>query len=148
MLFPIIQPELAVPIINLPLYNEIAWDFEGNIPIFRGGKPVILSGKDAVAVWAWKALHVPRFRFEIYTWSYGSELESLMGQPFTEDLKRAEAARYVRDCLIINPYITDVTDINVNFLIGRTVMLFEEKHNYLDITCRIQTIYGEAEVYV
>ena len=43
--------------------------------------------------------------------------------------------RYVRDCLMINPYITDVRQIAVEFG-GST----------LSIRCAVDTIYGEVQV--
>lgn len=134
-LFPMIQPEITQEDTERELYREIQWDFEKNVPVFKNGTPVIVSGKDAVLVWAWKALQTPRFRHEIYTWDYGNEAESLIGQPFTDELKQAEAVRYVRECLLINPYITDVTDISVAFEDGK-----------LKITCAISTVYGEVHI--
>lgn len=136
-LFPIIQPATTETSSVTKLYKEIKWDFEKNVPVFKSGAPVIVTGKDAVLVWAWKALGTMRFRYEIYTWNYGNEAESLIGQPFTDELKQAEAARYVRECLIINPYITDVTDINVSFADGT-----------MSISCSIRTVYGEANISV
>lgn len=136
-LFPIIQPQTVEVSTELPLYKEVKWDFEKNIPVFKNGSPVIVSGKEAVLVWAWKALHTPRFRYEIYSWDYGNEAESLIGQPFTDELKQSEAARYVRECLLINPYIIDVSNISVSFGDGT-----------LNISCTIETVYGEAELNV
>jgi hypothetical protein len=136
-LFPIIQPELSVAEKASKLYKEVKWDYENNIPVFLNGSPVIVSGKEAVLVWAWKALHTPRYRYEIYTWDYGCEIESLIGQPYTDELKRSEAARYIKECLMINPYIIDVTDIKVNF--------FDDK---LSIECSIETVYGEVKLDV
>lgn len=136
-LFPIIQPQAIETAMDLPLYKEVKWDFERNAPVFKNGSPVIVTGKEAVLVWAWKALHTPRFRYEIYTWNYGCEIEELIGQPFTEELKRSEAARYVRECLLINPYITDVSDVKVSFA-----------NDTLSISCTIETIYGEVEIDV
>jgi len=136
-LFPIIQPQIVETDITLPLYKEVKWDFEKNVPVFRNGSPVIVTGKEAVLVWAWKALHTPRFRHEIYTWDYGCEVESLIGQPFTEELKQSEAVRYVKECLMINPYITDVTNVAVSFADGK-----------LSISCTIKTIYGEVTIDV
>lgn len=132
-LFPMIQPEAVHTVQELALYREVAWDFQKNIPIYKNGTPTIIEGKEAVVVWAWKALHTPRFRYEIYSWEYGNETESLVGQNFSEELKRAEAARYVRECLLINPYITDVTNVSVDFAEG-----------LLTITGTLVTIYGEA----
>nr|PZN08200.1 MAG: XkdS-like protein [Caldicoprobacter oshimai] len=136
-LFPIIQPPVVEVTEELPLYKEVKWDFEKNVPVFKNGSPVIVTGKEAVLVWAWKALHTPRFRYEIYSWDYGNEAESLIGQPFTDELKQSEAARYVRECLLINPYIIDVSNISVSFGDGT-----------LNISCTIETVYGEAELNV
>lgn len=136
-LFPIIQPQSSEEETELALYKEVKWDFENDIPVYVNGAPVIVSGKDAVLVWAWKALHTPRYRHEIYTWDFGNEAESLIGQPITEELKQSEAARYIRDCLIVNPYITDVSEIMVSFT-----------GDVLNISCTIETIYGEGIINV
>jgi len=138
-LFPIIQPlaNSESSSDTTELYKEVQWDYENNMPVFKSGSPVIITGRNAVLVWAWKALHVPRFRYVIYTWDYGNEVESLIGQPFTEDLKRSEAARYVQECLLINPYITGVNNITVNFNDG--IML---------VSCSLSTVYGEVDVSV
>jgi len=137
-LFPLLAVASDTPAsAELPLYREVAWNYEANTPRWERGEPVIVTGKEAVRVWAWKALHVPRFRYEIYTRSYGSELESLIGRPFSEDLKRSEAARYVREALEINPYIKSVDEVSVEFSDG-----------LLSISCTVTTIYGESEVSV
>lgn len=137
-LFPILQPKLAAESAKaLPLYREAAWDYEKNQPIFCDGRPVVVTGREAVLAWAWKALQTQRYRYEIYTWNYGNECGSLIGQPYTDDLKRAEAVRYVRECLEINPYIQELRDMRVNFLDG-----------LLTIRCRLLTIYGEVNVVV
>lgn len=133
-IFPLMQPGTA-EVRELPVCREVMWDYRNNRPVFRAGEPVIVERAEAVAVWAWKALHTPRYRHEIYTWDYGSELESLIGQNYTEELKRAEARRYVEETLLPNPYITGVRDIGVDFADGR-----------LGVRCTIDTIYGTATI--
>ena len=134
-LFPIIDAPMPVKAAALPLCREVAWDYETDTPRFERGSPAVVTGREAVKVWAWKALHVPRFRHEMYSRAYGSELQSLIGQPCSAELKRAEAIRYVREALIINPYIESVDDVAVTFGEG-----------LLSISCVIKTIYGESEV--
>ncbi len=136
-LFPILQPQIYETDTSLPLFKEVKWDFNKNLPVFKNGSPVITSGREAVLVWAWKALHTPRFRHEIYTWDYGNEVESLIGKPFTEALKKSEARRYVRECVSTCPYIVDVTDAEVSF-----------SDNVMTLSCKIETIYGEGEMNV
>lgn len=116
-IFPMIDPGPAADSGRqaLPLCREVAWDFVHDVPIFRGGEPVVVEGKEALKVWIWRALRTPRFKYEIYTWAYGSEFESLLGQAYSDSVKTAEAPRYLRECLLINPYITAVRDITVTF---------------------------------
>lgn len=133
-IFPMISPPAGTEAgADLPLCREAAWDFEKNTPVWRQGEPVIVTGREAVKVWIFKALMTPRFRYEIYTWAYGSEFESLIGQAYTPALKEAEAPRYLRECLLINPYVTDVRNIIVDFAGSR-----------LTVSGTADTIYGEV----
>ena len=102
-LFPIMQPESAKSPGVQGMYVEIQWDYANNMPVYKNGSPVLVEGAEAVSVWAWNALNTHRFRHEIFTWDYGNDIESLIGQPFTDDLKQAEAKRCVTECLLINP---------------------------------------------
>ena len=138
-LFPIIQPEVdaAGERAELPLYREAKWDFDAGRPVFRNGAPVVVEGAEAVKTWVWKALVTQRARYEIYSWDFGCEVESLIGQPYTDELKRAEAARYVREALEVNPYITDITSVAVSF-----------DNGLLEVAATVNTIYGEATVHV
>lgn len=120
----------------LPLCKEVAWDFKRDVPVFRQGEPVVVTGKEALKVWIWRAIRTPRFRYEIYTWAYGSEFESLLGQAYTDAVKTAEAPRYLRECLLINPYITAVKNISVSFESAK-----------LTVAGTAVTIYGEVEFY-
>ena len=138
-LFPTIQPaETSADVsAGLPLCREVAWDFEHNIPRWQGGEPVIVIGKDAVKVWIWKALKTQRARQEIYSRDYGSELEGLIGQACSPALKEAEAPRYLRECLLINPYITAVKNIKAEF-----------HDDTLTVSGVAVTIYGEVDLNV
>ena len=136
-LFPIIQPEVVQEETELPLYREVKWDFEKGEPVFRGGEPVVAEGAEAIKTWVWKALVTERARYEIYSWNFGSEVESLIGQPYTDELKRAEAVRYVREALEINPYITEVTAASVDF-----------DNGVLTIDVTVDTVDGEVQAHV
>jgi Protein of unknown function (DUF2634). len=136
-LFPSIQPQIVSSGKTSELYREVKWDYVNNTPVFEHGAPVIVSGRDAVATWAWKALNTPRFIHKIYTWSFGSEIESLIGQHFSDELKKSEAARYIKECLLVNPYIKSVSNISAKFL-----------DSSFSISCAINTIYGEVSLNV
>ena len=76
-----------------------------------------------------------RFRYEIYSWGYGSELDSLIGQSYSPNLTKAESIRFIKETLLVNPYIINVSNAEVSFDSGK-----------LSITVKLETIYGETEV--
>lgn len=137
-LFPVIDPQEAQQesAQALPLYREVAWDFERDVPRFRGREPIVVEGKEALKVWIWRALRTARYRYEIYSWDYGSEFESLLGQAYSDSIKTAEAPRYLRECLLTNPYITEVRDIQVDFSSAT-----------LTVWGTAVTVYGEVELH-
>ena len=136
-LFPIIQPEFVDVSDDLPLYREVAWNFREGKPMFQNGNPVFTIGLEAVKVWIWKALITQRTLYPIYTWDFGNEVETLLGQNFAEATKSAEATRYIRESLEINPYITEVSNINISFA-----------GSLLSIEVTASTVYGEVDVLV
>lgn len=120
---------------SLPLYREVAWDFENNIPILEKGDFKIVEGNEAIKTWAFKAMMTERFRYEIYSWNYGSELDSLIGQSYSPNLTKAECIRYIKETLLVNPYIRNVSNVAVSFDKGK-----------LTVDAKINSIYGETEV--
>ena len=123
-IFPSIQPEIAHEANELPLCTEIKWDFRADKPVFKNGSPVKVTGSEAVKVWIWNALKTVRKRYKIYTRNYGSDIEELIGQPYSENVKLMEARRYIEDCLLINPYIRAVRDTEVSFAGDRLTVSF------------------------
>ena len=120
---------------SLPLYTEVAWDFEQNIPIVEKGDFKIVTGIEAIKTWVYKAMKTERFRYLIYTWNYGSELEDLIGQNYTPNLTKAECIRCTKEPLLINPYILNVSNAEVTFDKGK-----------LTFHGKLETVYGEMEV--
>ena len=122
---------------SFPLYREIAWDFKRDVPVLENGDFKIIEGNNAIKVWVYKALLVPRYQYSIYTWGYGSELMDLIGKAYTPQLTKSEAKRYIEEALKINPYILDVNVIDTDF-----------KDSVLSANVKIVTIYGESEVVI
>ena len=138
-LFPFISSNIEeIKVDNsFPLYREIAWDFEKDTPINQNGDFKIVEGNQAVKVWAYKALLTPRYNYSIYSWDYGSELMDLVGKAYTPSLTKEEAKRYIKEALLINPYILEVTVLDTSFSNG-----------ILSADIKIVTIYGESEVTI
>ena len=138
-LFPFISNNVdEMKVDNIfPMYREIAWDFEKNIPILENGDFKLIEGNEAIKVWAYKALLTPRYNYSVYSWDYGSELMDLIGKAYTPSLTKEEAKRYIKEALLINPYILEVTVIDTSFSNG-----------ILSADIKIVTIYGESEVTI
>lgn len=134
-IFPFIQPGIINEQSELNLYKEVKWDFKEDLPIFKNGETIIVTGKEAVKVWIWNALKTVRKRYKIYTWNYGNDVEELIGSPYSYELKKEEAARYIKECLTINPYITNITNINTDF-----------NEDNLIISFKAETIYGDIHM--
>ena len=122
---------------SLPLYREVAWDFEKDMPIVENGDFKLIEGNEAIKVWAYKALLTPRYNYSIYSWDYGSELMDLIGEAYTPALTKEEAKRYIKEALLINPYILEVDVLDTTF-----------KNDLLSADIKIVTIYGESEVTI
>lgn len=60
-----------------------------------------------------------------------------MGQPYQADTKRSEAARYVREALLVSPYITDCQVEDVAFA-----------GDILHLSVTFTTVYGKEGFYV
>lgn len=75
-----------------------------------GGK---VTGLEAIKVWAWNALKIPRYQFEQVGWNYGSELEELIGRPSMPiDYIASEAKRMCEECLLQNRFIEGIKDFD------------------------------------
>lgn len=137
-LFPIVAAEAAVPAAqSLPMYRDVAWDFEKDLPVFRRGESVTVTGAEAVRVWAYNALKTVRYRHEIWSFDYGCELERLVGQPYAQETKRAEAVRYIQEALLASPYIQGVTVHDLTF-----------DGSVFSASVIVRSIYGEVTTSV
>ena len=134
-IFPMVATQ-AKPT-DLPLYKDCAWDFVADKPILRSGNPVMVTGLDAVTVWAFQALHTQRFAYEMFSFSFGCELSQVVGAPYGHALRQAEAMRFICDCLTTFPYITHVEVTNL-----------VQVDAVLHATVTLDTIYGRSDVYV
>ena len=61
----------------------------------------------------------------------------LIGKAYTPSLTKEEAKRYIKEALLINPYILEVTVLDTSF-----------NNGLLSADIKIVTIYGESEVTI
>lgn len=122
---------------ELPIFREVAWDFEKDEPILEKGDFKIIEKKEALKVWIYKCIKTNRYEHEIYSLEYGTELSELIGQKYTKGLTESEASRFIKEALLINPYILEVNVKSANF-----------NRDILSANVKVSTIYGEVEVNV
>ena len=122
---------------DLPMYYEVGWDFLKDKPIIKNNEFIIVEGKEAIKVWIYKAIKTVRYQYPIYSWDYGCEINSLIGQNYTKGLTKSESERYIKEAILINPYITDVKIIDIN-----------SSKDILSVSIQVDTIYGEVNVNV
>ena len=100
---------------SLPMATEIAIDFNSGEPLIINGDFVKVYGDSAVAVWCYYALKIPKGRFLAFTRNYGSELEEkIIGKQYNSDTY-SKVKRIVEDCLLVNPYIKSIDNVQVDF---------------------------------
>lgn len=134
-LFPFVTDEelaLATPEVTASSIREYGIDFDtGRLT----GK--IVTGVDALCVWAYLALKAKRYRWVIYSWQYGEEYTNLIGNSYDEDYLYSEVKRYIEECLFINEHIIAIENLEV-----------EQVNELLHIRFRMVTDVGTEEVRV
>lgn len=118
---------------DLPLFKEISIDFDTGEPILKDGEFIILEKIEALKVWVWKTLKTERNRYLIYSDSYGNDLIENIGQIYDKTVKDALMINEIKDCLMVNPYITNVYNFSIEG--GRSPI----------ISFNVDTVYGTTE---
>lgn len=123
---------------ELPLFTEYAWNFELDKFIYDGrGRHIVVTGKEAVKVWVYKALNTERYKHLAYSWQYGIEVKKFIGKVMQTGDRIAELKRVIIDCLMINPYIRSIDNVEISIDGSRTVC-----------TIFMTTVYGEVVISV
>ena len=78
-----------------------------------------VDGIEAVKQMIYKTLMTDRYRFEIYDWNYGVELDDLLGKP--KEFVKAELPRRIEDALIVDDRVEEVTEFE--FKVGGQAVL-------------------------
>ena len=122
--------------VGLPLFKEIAINFETGEPFLKENEFIILEGKEALKVWVWKTLKTDRNRYLIHSESYGNDLSDNIGQIYDKVVKDALMINEIKECLLVNPYIINVYNFNITTL---------EEGRHPVISFYVDTIYGVVE---
>lgn len=133
-MFPFDLEDEDIDIDELAENRQVTDDYEID---FATGRLTgnIITGLDAVAQWARLALNIPRYVYPQYSWDYGSELESLIGNGYDTDYIESEVSRMVTDTLSSNEDIEGIRDLVCDFEGDRLTASFT-----------LVRVYGETEV--
>lgn len=82
----------------------------------------IVEGIEAIKVWVWLCLRTQRFRYPIYSWSYGADMEQYIGQGLTVEYLETDLKDEIEEALRVNEYITGIEDYNCA-QVGSTVRI-------------------------
>ena len=121
---------------DMPLFKEISIDFDTGEFVIQDGDLVILEGTEALKVWIWKTLKTERNRYLIYSNSYGNDLADNIGQIYDKVTKDALMINEIKECLLVNPYITNIYNFNIETT---------ENERHPIINFNVDTIYGTTE---
>lgn len=125
-------------VVELPLFKELAYDFETNQLKTQGGQYYYVTGNEALKIWIYFALMTSRFTYLAYTTNYGNEIYTLIGRYIKGDILYSELRRMIEECLLCNPYITFLSDFQI-----------ERKGSKVFCTFGVNTIYGTiAQTYL
>lgn len=119
---------------ELPVYREWAYDFENNCFKTRNGRYYLVEKKEALKIWIYKAMKTARYRYQAYPREYGQELDEIIGMSSSREIRENETERLVQEALLVNPYITGVTDFE-----------FEHQGSGMHVDFHVDTVYGEMK---
>lgn len=122
---------------ELPIFKEYAIDFDTLEPLKNGNNLVELTKNEALKVWIFKALKTKRNFYGIHSDSYGNNLDVHIGMIYQESVKNALIISEIKDCLLVNPYILDCYNFDLDY---------DTDNNHLKVSFNVSTIYGESEV--
>lgn len=134
--FEIFLNETETQETDLPLFKEMAIDFETGEPIMKNNEIVTLEGSEALKVWIWKVLETERYKYKAYTDNYGNELKEQLGTIYDKTIKDAILENEIRECLGVNPYITRLHSFSIETPEGM-------QHPYIYFS--VDTVYGTIE---
>ena len=121
---------------DLPIFKEFSWDYEKDQFIYNAdGSHKIVEKNEAVKVWVLHALRCERYRYLAYFDDYGIELEPFVGTGPNDHERSSELFRYVKEGLLVNPYILDVTALSTQL-----------DHKKIIMTLQLETVYGTTSV--
>lgn len=122
--------------VELPVFKELAFDFETLQLKTRGGLYYYVEKNEALKIWIYFALLIPRFSYVAYSTDYGQEIYTLIGRYLSGELLKSELKRFIEEALLCNPYITSLSDFDIKREGSKVLCYFN-----------VNTVYGNVAQY-
>jgi hypothetical protein len=110
-----ITPTATTTATTTNVIAEFLWDFTKNDFDLKDGKFQIVTGLQALEIWAYKALLTQQDTYAAYSTTYGQSFGTVVGQNFSRGVVESEIKRLTLDCLTQNPNITGIDNFSVDF---------------------------------
>jgi len=112
--------------------KEIAYDFEKGTVLMQDGDVCYVEDVEALKIWIMKAIYTARYRWPIYSWNYGSEIEDLIGRDLSQGVLESEVKRMIEEAIEDHSCIVDVKEFSV-----------EKEGDVLNVTLTVDTTLNE-----
>lgn len=124
---PTQEVELDMASIEKKIIPSLTWKINEERAEARGTIDELEAMKQAI----YKTLQTERYRYAIYDWNYGIELEELYGKNVTYVIP--ELKKRIEDALLADDRITAVTDFS-----------FQQEKGSVTAAFLVHTIFGEV----
>lgn len=138
--YPFLDPQLVKEKLNkVPLADEYAYDMDTAQFKLRNGRMYKVYENEALKIKLWKLFMTERYRWVVFPWEYGQELETLIGKAYTQGYINSEAERYIKEAVerALGAYIKRLDNFSISFEEGTLTVFFEAI-----------TIYGKIDFYL
>lgn len=117
-----------------PLFTEWAVDWDEGRFALKNGRFYTVTGTEALKIWVGRALRLEsgRFRYTAWSWDYGNELESLLGDCGDRGVLESRLRQYIREALLVSPYIQAVDGFSFSLEGSRMTVRFTVHSVYED----------------
>ncbi|HZG79956.1 MAG TPA: DUF2634 domain-containing protein [Brevibacillus sp.] len=104
------QSQIAQQANPQTVHKTFLWDFEKGDFVLKDGKLIEVVGLEYLKIWIEKALRTVKDSLIYVRTGYGSGHHSLIGRNFHPDFSRAEYERMIREALMQNNSIIQVSN--------------------------------------
>ncbi|NPV52224.1 MAG: DUF2634 domain-containing protein [Firmicutes bacterium] len=136
-LFPVDEPEIepaGTEERQVSFGRSWRFDFDkGEFVLTPTGRVAESEGADAWLEWCQKALMTARYRYMVYSRSYGQEFEELIGRHLTREANESEIRRIATECLMVDPRTASVGNFT-----------FQWDGDTVYFTCEVSNVRGET----